>query len=72
MDTKTKLDAMRDLSFEQRKVLKAETKKVADQLRAAGFEIFGAGYGAITMRLKPEDAGYTLVPIDDARELLSA
>lgn len=52
--------------------MKAEAAAVAAQLRAAGFEVFSSGYGAVTMRVKPEDAGYTVVKTEDARKLLAA
>lgn len=51
--------------------MKAEVKQVANQLRTAGFEVFSSGYDAITMRVKPTDAGYTVVPVDEAKKLLA-
>lgn len=52
--------------------MKVEAKAVADQLRKAGFEVFSSGYGAITMRVKSDDAGFTVVPTAEARKLLAA
>lgn len=52
--------------------MKAEAKAVADQLRKAGFDVFSSGYSAITMRVKSNDAGYTVVPTAEARKLLAA
>lgn len=59
-------------TFEQRQAMKADTAIVAKQLRAAGFEVFSSGYDAITMRVKQGDAGYTVVPVSEAKKLLNA
>lgn len=58
--------------FQQREALKAECKQAASNLRAAGFDVFSSGYGSITMRVKPTDEGYTVVPLDEAKKLLAA
>jgi hypothetical protein len=69
--TKSKLDALLKLPLDERQAVKAETKKIADRLKAAGYEVFGAGYGGVTMRLKPADPALTLVFYKDAEALLA-
>jgi hypothetical protein len=49
---------------------KIETKKVADDLRAAGFDVFSSGYDSILVRRNKEDRGYTVMSVADARLLL--
>lgn len=52
--------------------MKVEAKVAAAALRAAGYDVFSAGYGKITVRLKADDAGYTCITTAEANALLAA